>query len=207
MSLSHQFDNQLHLLSDAELLSTFLPYPAVKQLITEYQSIDELVLHTTPIELRKIKGLGKMATHKVICIKELLERLYCAKRKKMQQIHAPQDVADYMKDMEHLQQEEFHIIMLNTKNKVIFRQMIAKGTVSGALVSAREIFNPAIKRMATSVILVHNHPSSDTTPSQEDISMTKNVMQAGKIIGINVLDHIIIGKGQHLSMRESGYME
>lgn len=207
MDLSHQSENQLHLLSDAELLSRFLPYPTVKQLITEYQSIDELLLHTSPTELSKIKGLGKMAKQKVICIRELLSRLYCAKREKMVQIRMPQDVADYMKDMEHLQQEEFHIMLLNTKNKIIFRQMIAKGTVSGALVSAREIFNPAIKRMATSIILIHNHPSSDTTPSQEDISMTKSIVQAGKITGINVLDHIIIGKGQYLSMKESGYME
>ena len=197
----------LQALSDVELLSVFLPEQTANDLIAEYQSIYGLVMRTSSIELAHVKGIGKAKVQKINCIKEILNRLHSEKQKQIVQITVPKDIAVYMQDMENLEQEEFRIIMLNTKNKIIGQQMISKGTVNATLVSAREIFNPAIKAMATTIILVHNHPSGDPAPSKEDIRVTNTMMKAGNIVGIKVLDHVIIGKNKYCSMKESGFMD
>lgn len=197
---------QVENLSDAELLSAFLSKEIVDQLMTEYQNLYELVLHTSLAEISKIKGMGKAKAEKFSCIKELLYRLYTGKRKQMIEISSPKDIANYMRDIMHLKQEEFHIIMLNTKNKIIGRRMISKGTVSASLVSPREVFSPAVKIMASSLIVIHNHPSGEVTPSKEDIGVTDALVKAGELMGIHVLDHIIIGKGQYCNMREKGHI-
>lgn len=200
-------ENALQALSDVELLSLFLPQQTANDLIAEYQSIYGLVMRTSSMELANVKGIGKAKVQKINCIRELLNRLHSEKQKQIVQITAPKDVAVYMQDMEHFEQEEFKIIMLNTKNKIIGQQMISRGTVNATLVSPREIFNPAIKAMATNIILVHNHPSGDPAPSKEDIGVTNTMMKAGNIVGIKVLDHVIIGKSKYCSMKETGFMD
>lgn len=200
-------ENSLQKLSDVELLSLFLPEQTANYLIAEYQTIYGLVMRTSSMELVNVKGIGRAKVQKINCIKELLNRLHNEKQKQTVQITAPKDIAVYMQDMEHLEQEEFRIIMLNTRNKIIGQPMISRGTVNATLVSPREIFNPAIKAMATNIILVHNHPSGDPAPSKEDISVTNTVMKAGNIVGIKVLDHVIIGKNKYCSMKETGFMD
>lgn len=154
-------ENAVQALSDVELLSVFLPQQTANDLIAEYQIIYGLVMRTSSMELVHVKGIGKAKVQKINCIREILNRLHSEKQIRTVQITAPKDIAVYMQDMEHLEQEEFRIIMLNTKNKIIGQQMISRGTVNATLVSPREIFNPAIKAMATNIILVHNHPSGD----------------------------------------------
>lgn len=112
-------ENPLQALSDVELLSVFLPQQTANDLIAEYQIIYGLVMRTSLMELANVKGIGKAKVQKINCIRELLNRILGEKQKQIVQITAPQDIADYMQDMEHLQQEEFKIIMLNTKNKII----------------------------------------------------------------------------------------
>ncbi len=204
---SQEKENSLKSLSDEELLSVFLPEQTANDLITEYQNIYGLIMRTSLMELANVKGIGKAKVQKINCIRELLNRIQSEKQKQIIQITAPKDIADYMQNMEHLEQEEFKIIMLNTKNKIIGQQMISRGTVNATLVAPREIFNPAIKAMATTIILVHNHPSGDPSPSQEDFNMTKRVIEVGKIVGIHVIDHVIIGKNQYYSMKESGFID
>jgi DNA repair protein RadC len=103
-----------------------------------------------------------------------------------------------------LKQEHFLALYLDTKNHIIKRHLISKGTLNSSLVHPREVFNPAVKASANSLILVHNHPSGDPSPSKEDETVTKNLVNAGELLGISVLDHIIIGNDEFISLREKG---
>ncbi len=121
-----------------------------------------------------------------------------------EKVITPIDAARLCKDMENMAQEMFVVIDLNTKNTVIDRRIVTLGVVDQSLVHAREVFRGAIANGATSVIVAHNHPSGDATPSAQDVVATKQLIEAGKIIGIPVVDHIIVGSSGHYSIRESG---
>ena len=126
-----------------------------------------------------------------------------------ERIRTPQEVEHVCADMSTLAQESFQILCLNTKNKLINRHLITLGLVNASLVHPREVLRPAITEGASALILVHNHPSGDPTPSAEDLRITNQLVQAGKIVDIKILDHIIIGRTSEsnkgiLSMREEG---
>ena len=191
-------------LSDEELLSTFIPKAVASKLIKEYQSIYGVVMNTAEVDTKNIKGFGRRKLSKLSCIKEMIFRINMEKAKTLTQISSPKDVLTYFKDMEDLRQEEIRLIMLNTKNKIIAHKTISKGTVNASVVTPREIFFPAIKMMASSIILVHNHPSADVTPSSEDKNITEIVARSGNLINIKLLDHIIIGKNKIYSFKEAG---
>ena len=107
--------------------------------------------------------------------------------------------------MEYLQTEHFCVVGLSTKNHVLFQETISQGTLNASLVHPREVFKPLIKRACASVLLVHNHPSGNVTPSKEDIELTQSLVKAGELLQIQVLDHIIIGgNGQYVSFKEKG---
>jgi DNA repair protein RadC len=130
------------------------------------------------------------------------------------QIQSPSDVADLLYNIFHLQgemQEHFMIILLDTKNKIIGARTLFTGTLNKSLVHPRDIFATALVSSACSVILAHNHPSGDTTPSISDINITKRIVAGGEMLGIDVLDHVIIGSNldedySYLSMREQKYI-
>ena len=191
-------------LSDEELLSTFIPKAVANKLMKEYQSIYGVVMNTAEIDTKNLRGFGKNKLDKIACIKEIIYRINMEKSKALTQISSPNDVLTYFKDMEDLRQEEIRLIMLNTKNKIIANKTISKGTVNSSIVTPREIFFPAIKMMASSIILAHNHPSADVTPSNEDKNITEIVARSGKLINIKLLDHIIIGKNKIYSFKEAG---
>ena len=191
-------------LSDEELLSTFIPKAVANKLMKEYQSIYGVVMNTAEIDTKNLRGFGKNKLDKIACIKEIIYRINMEKSKALTQISSPNDVLTYFKDMEDLRQEEIRLIMLNTKNKIIAHKTISKGTINSSVVTPREIFFPAIKMMASSIILVHNHPSADVTPSSEDKNITEIVARSGKLINIKLLDHIIIGKNKIYSFKEAG---
>ena len=191
-------------LSDEELLSTFIPKDVANKLMKEYQSIYGVVMNTAEIDTKNLRGFGKNKLDKIACIKEIIYRINIEKSKALTQISSPNDVLTYFKDMEDLRQEEIRLIMLNTKNKIIAHKTISKGTINASIVTPREIFFPAIKMMASSIILAHNHPSADVTPSNEDKNITEIVARSGKLINIKLLDHIIIGKNKIYSFKEAG---
>lgn len=191
-------------LSDEELLSTFIPKDVANKLMKEYQSIYGVVMNTAEIDTKNLRGFGKNKLDKIACIKEIIYRINMEKSKALTQISSPNDVLTYFKDMEDLRQEEIRLIMLNTKNKIIAHKTISKGTVNASIVTPREIFFTAIKMMASSIILAHNHPSADVTPSSEDKNITEIVARSGKLINIKLLDHIIIGKNKIYSFKEAG---
>lgn len=121
----------------------------------------------------------------------------------------PTDIALILADTAKLAQESFTVLTLNTKYQVIDRHLVSLGTVDSCLVHAREVFRPAIADGATAIVVSHNHPSGNPTPSAEDIRVTRQLVDAGKIIGIDVLDHVIIGRGTtpYASLRESGLVD
>src|SRR5690606_5048978 len=121
-------------------------------------------------------------------------------------IRSPKDVASLlMTDMCSLQQEHFVCLYLNVKNQVIHKQTVFVGSLNASIVHPREIFREAVKRSAASIICSHNHPSGIPTPSPEDIDVTTRLYEAGKIVGVDLLDHVIIGDHQFISMKEKGY--
>ncbi|MER2047268.1 MAG: DNA repair protein RadC, partial [Solibacillus sp.] len=121
-------------------------------------------------------------------------------------IRSPEDAATFlMQDMTSLQQEHFVCLFLNVKNQVLHKQTIFVGSLNASIVHPREIFREAVKRSAASIICSHNHPSGIPTPSPEDIDVTTRLYEAGKIVGVDLLDHVIIGDHQFISMKEKGY--
>ena len=122
-------------------------------------------------------------------------------------IKKPLDIVDFLKEeMKYLPQEHFNAVLLNTKNMVLDVENITIGIVNASLVHPREVFIKAIRKNSTSIILVHNHPSGDPAPSSEDKSITKRLYEAGEIIGIKVIDHIIIGGDDYISFKEMGML-
>jgi DNA repair protein RadC len=120
-------------------------------------------------------------------------------------IHSPRDVADLlMPEMQELTQEEFRVVLLNAKNHVLDVPTLYKGTINATPVRVAEVFRPAIMINATSLIAVHCHPSGDPTPSPEDVRVTAQLVQAGRLLDVECLDHLVIGRGRYVSLKERG---
>lgn len=158
-------------------------------------------------ELASFKGVGPAKAAQVKAAIELGRRLAQAGRTERPAIHSPLDVAALlMEEMRYLDREYFRALSLNTKNQVLAIDNISVGSLNSSIVHPREVFKRAITNSAAAVILVHNHPSGDPAPSREDIEVTKRLVQAGNLLGIGVLDHIIIGDGRYLSFKEKGLL-
>lgn len=154
-------------------------------------------------QLKKIHGIGRVKALQIVCIVELGKRLSKASAIKGLDFSSAAKIAEYyMEDLRHHQQEYMKLLMLNTKARLIGETDISKGTVNASLVSPRELFIEALQKNAVSIILLHNHPSGDPTPSKEDILITKRIKEAGNLIGIELLDHIIIGNNCYTSLAE-----
>jgi len=163
--------------------------------------------HVTIKELGSIKGIGRVKAIQLLCITELTKRMAKATNEGGLRFITPETIANYyMQDMRHLAQEKILLIMLDSKSKILKDMIISSGTVSSSLLSPREIFLNALKYEAVNIIILHNHPSGDPTPSREDIHTTKRIMEAGNLIGIKLMDHIIIGDNKYVSLGEQGYL-
>src|SRR5699024_4965836 len=154
-----------------------------------------------------MKGIGIAKGVNILAAVELGKRIHQYKEKEKYVIRSPEDGANYvMEEMCHLAQEHFVTLFLNTKNQVIHRQTIFIGSLNASIMHQREVYREAIKRSAASIICVYNHPSGDPAQSQEDIHVTKRLKESGKMIGIELLDHIIIGDRKFISLKEKGYL-
>lgn len=162
-------------------------------------------LVNSPVEeLAALPGIGLAKACAVRAALELGRRL-SAEPGSRPSIKGPADVASLlMEDMRYLEKEQFRVLMLNTKNQVLAVEIVSLGDLTSAIVHPREVFKEAVRRAAAAVILAHNHPSGDPSPSREDFDVTKRVTDAGKILGIEVLDHIVIGDNRYTSLREHG---
>lgn len=158
-------------------------------------------------ELTSIKGIGEAKAIQLLASVELGRRIHCQNQLERYVIRSPEDGANYcMEEMRFLSQEHFVCLYLNTKNEVLHKRTIFIGSLNASIVHPREVYKEAFRRSAASIICLHNHPSGDPTPSREDIEVTKRLVECGKIIGIDLLDHIIIGEQKYVSLKEKGYI-
>lgn len=163
--------------------------------------------YLTKKELTKIKGIGRVKAIQLLCLTELTKRMAKEVHKDNLRFTTPQSIADfYMQDMRHLPREQVMLLMLDSKNKLIKDTVISSGSVNLSIVPVREILIQALKEDAVNMILVHNHPSGDPSPSPEDIRVTKRLKEAGDLIGITLMDHIIIGDNKYISLKEQGLL-
>ncbi len=161
------------------------------------------LLKASAAELAACRGVGRAKAAQIKAALELGRRLGEVGPRERVRINGPADVAALvMEEMRHLEQEQFRVILLDTKNQVLGVESVSTGTLNTTLVHPREIFKLAIRRVANAIILVHNHPSGDPTPSPEDRQITKDLMAAGQLLGIDVHDHVIIGDRRYFSLRE-----
>lgn len=144
----------------------------------------------------------------LMCIGELSRRIWNYKTKEtVLSFTQPEQIAEYyMEDLRHLEQEEIHVMFLNTKQNLLRDFLVSKGTVNASVITPREILIEGLRSLAVSMILVHNHPSGDPSPSESDLLLTRRVKEAGDVIGISLLDHIIIGDKRYLSFRQQQIM-
>ncbi len=157
-------------------------------------------------ELMQIKGIGQAKAVQIKAGVELGRRV-AQKAKEQAVIRSPQDAAAYLIERLQLEsQEKFYCLYLNTKNQVVFEKTVFVGSLNASIVHPREVYKEALKWSAASIIVAHNHPSGDPTPSHEDIQVTRRLKEAGEILGIECLDHLIIGADRYISLKEKGYL-
>ncbi len=200
-------------LSNSELIAILLRTGTKDESVLELSSriLHELgsirrLTEATVEELTKIKGIGKA---KAVQLKAGIElgRRVARKQAALFTIRSPEDAADYLIQLLQLdQQEKFHVLYLNTKNQIVAEKTIFVGSLNASIVHPREVFKEAVKQSAASIIVAHNHPSGDPTPSREDIAVTKRLIEAGQMIGIECLDHLIVGDDCYISLKEQGYI-
>jgi len=204
-------------LSDAELLAVLIRTgtPTESALVLAQRILKgdgvktglSFVAEASLEELSNIKGIGLAKSVQLKAAIELGRRISSCKNSDVISINSPADVKNLlMEEMRFLKKEYFKVILLNVKNHVISVENISIGSLNTSIVHPREVFKPAIKRSSASIILAHNHPSGDPTPSHEDIQITKRLVEAGKVLGIEVLDHVIIGDGVFFSFKEKGIL-
>jgi len=158
-------------------------------------------------EIQKIKGVGIAKSAEIKAVVELYKRLSASSARERLIVKNPQDAANIVEpELRYLKQEEFRIILLDVKSQVISVPCISKGGLDSSIVHPREVFKPAIKRSSAAIIMVHNHPSGVPDPSNQDIEITEKIIEAGCVLGIEVIDHLIIGDGSYISMKHKGYI-
>jgi DNA repair protein RadC len=158
-------------------------------------------------EWKEINGIGNAKAVELMAAIEIGKRISNLQFEERFTIRSPEDGAQYLMDeLRFLQQEHFVCLYLNTKNQVLCKKTIFIGSLNTSIVHPREVFKEGFKRSSASIICFHNHPSGDPSPSKEDIEVTKRLVECGKMLGIEVLDHIIIGDQKYVSLKEKGYV-
>ena len=155
-------------------------------------------------ELKNIHGLGPAKACEIVAVFELGRRLLQDKQAAL--ILSPREVWEQLKDIRTNKKEHFVVVFLNTQNQEIVRETVSVGTLNASLIHPREVFEPAVKHLAAHVILAHNHPSGSLDPSEEDLSVTKRLVDSGRLLGIEVLDHIIVTASGYTSFKEKNLL-
>jgi DNA repair protein RadC len=197
--------------TNAELLSKLAGKTAAENLVQQYVGLTELAQASFD-ELQLVTGIGKSKAAAIKSAFLLAQRLSRESSAEPPLLDTPQQVADLLREQNRgYNVENFQVAFLNTRRRLIGVQNIAQGTLDTLLVHAREVFAPAIAKRASAIILVHNHPSGDPSPSEADIKVTRDLIRAGQLLKIEVLDHVILGRRMEgrerdwVSLRELGY--
>ena len=202
-------------LSDAELLAVILRTgtkdTSARELAEQILKLGDPsglpgLLHHSLADYKEIRGIGDVKAIQLTCIGELSRRIWKSARAGSRFVcRHPEEIASYfMEDMRHMEQEHLKVLILNTKNTILKETDISIGTVNASLATPREIFIEVLKFRGAGVILLHNHPSGDPAPSKEDLLFTQRVAEAGRLMGVPLLDHIIIGDNSYVSLKERG---
>ncbi len=206
-----------HALSDAELLALIIRSgdPATRQsaidlgreLISRFGDNLRELGSADLGEITAIKGMGLAKASGIKAAFTLASRFQARKLERFDRFTSPRQVFDYFHhEFRDSRKEYFLTLLLDGKNRIIRRVQVSEGSLNQSIVHPREVFSPAVKESAAAVILVHNHPTGDPAPSSEDIAVTRRLREAGEIMGIKVLDHIIVGDGEYVSFVERGLM-
>ncbi|GGB49104.1 UPF0758 protein YsxA [Fictibacillus barbaricus] len=203
-----------HALSNYELLAILLrtgtkqmsAIQLAHHIIQQFEGLRHLK-EATIGELKEINGIGSVKAVELLAAIEIGKRISRLQFEEKYSMRSPEDGARYLMDeLRFLQQEHFVCLYLNTKNQVLYKKTIFIGSLNTSIVHPREVFKEGFKRSSASIICFHNHPSGDPAPSREDIEVTKRLVECGKMLGIEVLDHIIIGDQRYISLKEKGYV-
>jgi DNA repair protein RadC len=185
-----------------------------QELMARYDTLEGLA-NASIAELKQTKGIGKAKAIELTACIEIARRILDGKRKEEDRINNSDTITspdrvlqaianDMRKKIDDETKEHFFVVSFNTRNKYLGLDKISTGSMTASVVHPRETFGAAIRRHAASIIIAHNHPSGEAEPSDEDLKITRRLIEAGKIVGIEVLDHIIITKNKHLSFKEKG---
>jgi DNA repair protein RadC len=163
-------------------------------------------LHRAPYsEVCNQRGIGPAKAAQIKAAIELGVRFTTLSPEERPAVHSPEDVAALVRyEMSALEQEELRIVLLDTRNRVAGIETIYKGSLNSSQVRVGELFKSAVRRNSAAIIVVHNHPSGDPSPSPDDIALTRSIVQAGKLLDVEVLDHLVIGQGRFVSLKERG---
>ena len=207
------FEKGVSSLSNTELVAILLgsgtrersAVELAARLLASDQSGILYISSASPEELCSIDGIGPAKASVLIAAAELGRRMMTAPRSRRISASSPDEVAAlFMEEMRYLKKEHFKVLLLNVKNEMIASEDVSVGSISSSDAHPREVFSGAVRRGAASVILVHNHHSGSPEPSEADRLLTVRLAEAGKILGIQVLDHIVIGDGEYVSMKREG---
>jgi DNA repair protein RadC len=199
-------------LSEAELLGILIgkgtkrktAIDLARELLDRYESLEDL-FSRSPSELMKVKGIGTAKAATLSAVFHLVRRVQAQKKRERATFKRSSDVKDhYLPLMKDLRKEVFKVLLLSRSNKLIKEVTISEGTLDASLVHPRDVFREALLESAAGVILLHNHPSGNPTPSEEDLRITKQLAEAGKVMGIKVYDHIILAGEDYRSLADEG---
>ena len=201
-------------LSDAELIAiilrtgtrSFSALELAKRILRKTNGSDEglnCLHHLSLQELKEIPGIGEVKAVKLKCMAEIAVRMSREKASGKLKFDSPRSVAEYyMEEMRHQEKEKILLLLLDNKLHFIEEYMISLGTVNSSLLSTRDVFIRALKVRASHIMLLHNHPSGDPKPSRQDILITRKIKEAGELMDIPLVDHIILGDGIYTSLKE-----
>lgn len=171
-------------------------------LLQRFHSLHQLA-RTSKEQLMKIAGIGQVQASRLVAILELSRRLHAPPADERPQITSPAGAANlFFPRLQHLPQEELHVMLLDTRNRVVGIHTIYRGNLNTSVIRVGEIFRPAIEAPSATIIVAHNHPSGDCEPSVQDIRVTRQMIKAGQLLSIDLLDHLIIGRGRYVSLKE-----
>jgi len=199
-------------LSNAELIAILLrvgvsgenAVDVGQRLLTKFRGLSGL--HRAPFaELKEQHGIGEAKASQIKAAIELGRRLNSESPEERPSINSPADAADMVRyEMSALEQEHLRVILLDRRNRVLEIVEMYKGSVNSSQIRVGEVFKEAVRKNASAIVVVHNHPSGDPTPSPDDVAVTRAIVQSGKLLDIEVLDHLVIGEGKWISMKERG---
>jgi DNA repair protein RadC len=179
--------------------------PMAREMVKRYDRISRLA-DVSFSDIGEKTGLEEFEILRCLALIELGRRSGFAEKGPQEEVEVPEDVYGLLEHLRYEKQEHFVVLLLDAKNKVFAKSDVHKGTLTSSLVGPREVFRPAIREGASSIIVAHNHPSGDPTPSPEDIEVTARLVEVGKMLDIPVVDHVIIGDPRSVSFVRKGLL-